>query len=107
MKHEYFILKPAEMADLKEAIGRLTDRVDALHAETRSRRVRKEEQNTMLSLSETSAYLRVSRGTVFRWITNGTLTPVKVGRKNLFALSDLERVLTKVNTNVNARGYYK
>lgn len=104
MKTNYILLEPSDVSDIKDGLKLLAARVDALHDEAHHKNVRKQAEETLLTLPETCAYLRIGKATAFRWIRQGTLTPVKAGRKNLFAMVDLEKVLTRVN-NRAVRGY--
>lgn len=48
--------------------------------------------------------LSISMATLHRWVANGMLTCLKVGRGSRFLQSDVEALLIPVNTN-KVRGY--
>lgn len=47
----------------------------------------------LLSAKELMGKLNVSAVTLWRWKNTGVLTPVKIGRKNLYRVDDVERLL--------------
>ncbi len=104
MTKKVMIIEQTEVDDLRNNLQALTDTVEGLQKEIGRKNSRAYARHTLLTLSEACEFLRISRATAFRWINNGTLSPVKAGRKNLFSQAALESVLIRVNTN-NVRGY--
>lgn len=43
-----------------------------------------------LTIDEVADYLRIDKATAFRWAKNGYLPTLKVGRRRLVSLKDLE-----------------
>jgi len=50
---------------------------------------------TLLTFAEATAYLRVSRPTIYRLIESGQITPIRLRRRVLFAESALEELIRK------------
>ena len=104
MKKNYIIIEPSDLSDIRSGLQQINASLEALQVEASSKRIRREDRATMLTMAEATQYLRVSRSTLGRWITLGILEPVKAGRRTLFSLEALEKVLTKVNSGTS-RGY--
>ena len=52
------------------------------------------EYEEYLTSNETAAKLGVSKNTLWRWYKIGYLCPIKVGRKSLYPLSAVKRILS-------------
>lgn len=50
----------------------------------------------LLTAAEAAAAFRVSRQTIIRWATDGTIPAIRVGRDWRFRRSDVEALLTPV-----------
>jgi hypothetical protein len=48
---------------------------------------------TYLTRLETSSFLRVDQSTLWRWAKRGVLSPIEVGGKRMYQMSDLTRFL--------------
>jgi len=55
--------------------------------------VLKEQEGKLLTVNQVAEYLHVSKTTIYRWIKDGTLHSVGVGRKHLFKEKDIAALL--------------
>lgn len=79
-------------ADLKELVNQWMDERDAeKEAERKS-----VESDQLVSSGEAGIILGVTTATLWRWAKNGYLVPIKVGRKNVYRKSDIDRIQTPV-----------
>lgn len=51
----------------------------------------------LLSRQETAEYLKVSLTTLNNWRKSGTLTPVGIGKRVLYRMSDIQECLVELN----------
>jgi excisionase family DNA binding protein len=49
----------------------------------------------LLTINEVASLLRVSRGSIYRLIASSDLTPIRVGRRARFSLSDVREYLDR------------
>lgn len=60
-----------------------------------TKRIKDGKDEVLLTLRETMVRLQVKdRTTMYRWAKRGFLLPVKSGKKCLYRLADIERILT-------------
>jgi len=52
-----------------------------------------EDEESYLSVDETSSILKVNRSTLYRWHQSGYLIPSKVGSKSVYKMSDVKGIL--------------
>lgn len=50
-------------------------------------------ENKIYTVDEVRLLLKVSRGTLNNWDKNGILKPKRIGRRNYYLKSDIERAL--------------
>lgn len=55
----------------------------------------------LITVNEALEILRISRPTIYRLIANGSLKPVKIGKRTLFEEAELHRFLDNLK---NAQG---
>lgn len=48
--------------------------------------------------AEASAYLRLSRSSIYKLISAGQLRPIKIGRRTLFTREELDRLIDASRT---------
>lgn len=53
----------------------------------------REQEPEYLTTDQTAERLQVNRSTLWRWNRDKYLCPVKVGRKSLYRMADVERIL--------------
>lgn len=51
-----------------------------------------EPKEEYLTPDETADHLGVSKNTLWRWMKSGYLCPVKIGRKSVYKLSEIEKL---------------
>lgn len=51
------------------------------------------EKPEMMTTKEVTEMLRITRTTLYKWMDKGKLTPVRPGKKLLFARQDVEALL--------------
>lgn len=104
MTKKLMLVEQTDVSDLKGNLKVLVDTVGSLHDEIHRKNSHKSVHNTLLTLSEACQYLRISRSTALRWIKLDVLEAEKAGRKYKIRQANLDKVLTKINTN-NIKGY--
>lgn len=76
-------------ADLRELVNEWCDEREAQkEAERKSA-----EDKQRINKSEIKKALNVTDATLWRWAKSGYLVPIKVGRKNVYLKSDIDRIL--------------
>lgn len=53
----------------------------------------------LLTIKEACDYLRISRATLYRFINQGKLKPVKIGKRTLIDKADLDRLIEESKGN--------
>lgn len=76
-------------ADLRELVNEWCDEREALKEAERKSIVEVER----ISQTEVEKTLGVTSATLWRWAKSGYLIPKKVGRKNVYLKSDIDRIL--------------
>ena len=56
----------------------------------------------LYEINEALDLLQISRATLFRWIRNGKITPLKLGRRTLIPLSEIKRLNNEQVNNEQA-----
>ena len=72
-------------ADLKEFAVSLIQETLAMKPEEKP-------AEQYLSPDETATLLKVSKNTLWRWSKSGYLSPIKVGRKSVYTLSEINQI---------------
>ena len=60
--------------------------------ETMAAKTKEKPSEKYLSTDETAAMLGVSKNTLWRWAKNGYISPVKIGHKSSYKLSDINKI---------------
>ncbi|MBO6034001.1 MAG: helix-turn-helix domain-containing protein [Prevotella sp.] len=76
-------------ADLRELVNEWCDEREALKEAERKSMV----EDERISQTEVEKTLGVTSATLWRWAKSGYLVPKKVGRKNIYLKSDIDRIL--------------
>lgn len=76
-------------ADLRELVNEWCDEREALKEAERKSMV----EDERISQTEVEKTLGVTSATLWRWAKSGYLVPKKVGRKNVYLKSDIDRIL--------------
>ncbi len=76
-------------ADLRELVNEWCDEREAQKEAERKSMVESER----ISPTEVEKTLGVTSATLWRWGKSGYLVPIKVGRKNVYLKSDIDRIL--------------
>lgn len=76
-------------ADLRELVNEWCDEREAQKEAERQSMVESER----ISPTEVEKTLGVTSATLWRWAKSGYLVPIKVGRKNVYLKSDIDRIL--------------
>jgi len=69
---------------------------ESLIAETKRQlktTVEEENQDRLITRNETAEMLKVSFPTLWRWEQRGTLVPVRIGKRNLYSLNDVKKIM--------------
>lgn len=75
------------MDDLRDLLN------EAVLLTANNEREQQEQEPEYLTTDKTAERLQVNRSTLWRWNRDKYLCPVKVGRKSLYRLADVERIL--------------
>ncbi len=74
--------------DLRDILKELiTDALDEYKQESKS--------EILLSIDEVAQKLNVTKPTLWRWAKNNYLLPIKVGKKTMYRLTDVEHLLER------------
>ena len=73
-------------ADLKEFAICIVNETLAIKTE------QKHDEEVYLSPTETAMKLGVSKNTLWRWAKAGYLVPVKIGRKSMYKISNINKI---------------
>lgn len=76
-------------SDLRELVNEWYDEREAQKEAERKSIVESER----ISSTDAEKSLGVTSATLWRWAKNGYLVPIKVGRKNVYLKSDIDRIL--------------
>lgn len=76
-------------SDLREIVNEWCDEHDARREAERKAVAEVERVSSM----DAENILGVTSATLWRWAKNGYLVPIKVGRKNVYLKSDIDRIL--------------
>ena len=79
-------------ADLKMFVEGITERAIMVYREEIESK--KPQEETYYNTREVKELLNVCDGTLNLWAKRGYLVPVKVGNKNMYAMSDVRRIQT-------------
>ena len=75
--------------DLKELFNHIIDEREAEKQAVADN----EHDNELVGADDTAKILNVKKNTLWRWSKSGYLVPIKVGRKNVYLKSDIDRIL--------------
>lgn len=81
------VLIQCTMADLRDLLN------EAVLLNANNEREQPEQEPEYLTTDQTAERLQVNRSTLWRWNRDKYLCPVKVGRKSLYRLTDVKRIL--------------
>lgn len=54
---------------------------------------------TLLDISETARYLRISKSTLYRWVHQKKIKYIKIGSRVIFMQSDIEEFINSNRTD--------
>ncbi len=54
---------------------------------------------TLLDISETARYLRISKSTLYRWVHQKKIKHIKIGSRVIFMQSDIEEFINSNRTD--------
>ena len=54
---------------------------------------------TLLDISETARYLRISKSTLYRWVHQKKIKYIKIGSRVIFSQSDIDEFINSNRTN--------
>ncbi len=76
--------------DLREFAMNLIDEAERMKAKPEDDH---QDNDPILSADEAASYLKVSKGTLWRWEKRDILKPIKIGRKNGYHMSEIQRFM--------------
>ena len=79
-------------SDLRELVNEWCDEREAQKEAERKSIVESER----ISSTDAEKTLGVTSATLWRWAKSGYLVPIKVGRKNVYLRSDIDRILNRL-----------
>ena len=83
------VLMVVSLNDLKELFNHIIDEREAEKQAVADN----EHDNELVGADDTAKILNVKKNTLWRWSKSGYLVPIKVGRKNVYLKSDIDRIL--------------
>ena len=84
-------------SDLKMFAESIVQRTILAQQEEQKAVMQREAEEVYLNTKQVRELLNVCEGTLNLWAKRGYLVPVKVGNKNMYAKSDIRRIVRKCN----------